>query len=138
MPSVMPTPEQVAAMSERGPEGPVVMVNLLKYRGKAAYPAERPEAREGLTGREGYQRYAAIATRCLDEIGASIAWMGRQRLVFIGGGDQDWDEILCVRYPSRQAFLAMVADPKYLAGVYHREAGLERTALLCCEAGTAS
>ena len=26
---------------------------------------------------------------------------------------QDWDAVLLVRYPSRQAFSAMVADPEY-------------------------
>jgi hypothetical protein len=32
----------------------------------------------------------------------------------------------------------MVSDPDYLAATYHRDAGLERTALLCCNAGSAT
>jgi hypothetical protein len=43
-----------------------------------------------------------------------------------------------VRYPSRAAFLDMIADPEYLAATPHRDAGLERTALLACEAGSAA
>ena len=79
-------------MIERGPDGPIVMVNLLKYRSKAAYEPDRPEAKENLTGREAYQRYGAVAVQVLAEIGAGILWMGPQKLVFIGGADQDWDD----------------------------------------------
>ncbi len=93
MSSVNPTPEQMRAMVERGPEGPIVMVNLLKYRARAAYAAECPEAREGLSGRAAYQRYGAVAMRCLGEIGASIVWAGPQKLAFIGGDEQQWDEV---------------------------------------------
>jgi len=138
MASVTPTPRQLQTMIESGPEGPIVMVNLLKYRSKAAYGADRPEAKENLSGREAYQRYGAVAVQVLDEIGARILWMGQQKLVFIGGAEQQWDDVVCVRYPSRMAFLEMIARHDYLAATYHREAGLERTALLCCSAGSAS
>ena len=135
--SVTPTPEQVTALMEKGPEGPIVMVNLLKFRQKASYEVSRSEAREGLSGAEAYQRYGAVAQKCVAEVGGSIVWGGPQALVFIGGAEQEWDQVVCVRYPSRQAFLTMVSAPHYLAATYHRTAGLERTALLCCRAGTA-
>jgi hypothetical protein len=32
----------------------------------------------------------------------------------------------------------MISRADYLAGTYHRDAGLERTGLLCCAAGTAA
>jgi len=54
---IVPTPAQMQAMVEKGPEGPIVMVNLLKYRDRAAYEPDRAEAKENLTGREAYQRY---------------------------------------------------------------------------------
>jgi uncharacterized protein (DUF1330 family) len=136
--SVMPTPEQIAALADNGPEGAIVMVNLLKYRRGARYEPDAKEARETLTGREAYQRYALTALRCVAEAGGGIVWMGAQALVFIGGPEQDWDEVVCVRYPSRKKFLEMVARPDYRAVTYHRDAGLERTALLCCAAGSAA
>ena len=138
MSNIMPTAAQMQAMVETGPEGPIVMVNLLKYRDRAAYGPERAEAGENLTGREAYQRYGATAFRCVSARGGSIAWMGPQALVFVGGPEQEWDDIVCVRYPSRRKFLEMVSDPGYLAATYHRDAGLERTALLCCKAGSAA
>ena len=115
-PAISPTPAQLQAFAEKGPAGAIVMVNLLKYR-----------------DREAYMRYGAVAAKCVAARGGSIVWMGKQALVFIGGSEQDWDEVVCVRYPSRQKFLDMIADPEYLAAIPHRDAGLERTALLCCE-----
>jgi uncharacterized protein (DUF1330 family) len=138
MASVNPTPEQIQALVEHGPEGPIVMVNLLKYRAKAAYDASRSEAKEGLSGREAYQRYGAVAVKHVTASGGGIVWGGTQKLVVVGGPEHEWDDVVCVRYPSRQAFLKMVSDPDYRAAAYHREAGLERTALLCCDAGMAS
>lgn len=135
--SVLPTEGQIRLLTENGPTGPIVMVNLLKFRPRAQYEASQPEAKESLSGAEAYQRYGAVAQRCVGEVGGSIVWAGPQALVFIGGAEQDWDQVVCVRYPSREAFLKMVSQPQYLAASYHRTAGLERTALLCCGAGLA-
>ncbi len=121
MSNIVPTPEQLKALADRGPEGPIVMVNLLKYR-----------------DREAYMRYGAVAMKCVAARGGSIAWMGHQAMVFVGGAENEWDDVVCVRYPSRAEFLDMISDPEYLAATCHRDAGLERTALLCCEAGSAA
>jgi uncharacterized protein (DUF1330 family) len=136
--SVNPTSDQLRAMQNEGPDGPIVMVNLLKYREKAAYAADRAEAKENMSGREAYRRYGMTALQCVSALGGGLVWSGPQALVFIGGSEQDWDEVVCVRYPSRQAFLKMISNPDYLAATYHREAGLARTALICCKAGTAA
>ncbi|HUO92402.1 MAG TPA: hypothetical protein VMU22_05735 [Rhizomicrobium sp.] len=135
---VNPTPEQLHTMVENGPEGAIVMVNLLKYRQKADYAADCPEAGENLSGLEAYRRYGIVALNCVSEAGGGLVWGGKQAFVFIGGAEQDWDEVICVRYPSRQAFLQMIARKDYLAATYHRDAGLARTALLCCKAGMAA
>jgi uncharacterized protein (DUF1330 family) len=137
--SVVPTPKQIQTMAEKGPEGPMVMVNLLKYRKTAAYEVGHAEAKEGLSGRDAYQRYGMVAMQHVMKRGGSIVWGGPQKFVMIGDADtNDWDEVVCVRYPSRDAFLNMTQDPDYLAAHYHREAGLERTVLLCCGAGMAA
>ncbi len=126
-------------MMEKGPEGPMVMVNLLKYRKKAAYESGRKEAAENLSGRDAYQRYGMVAIQHVTQRGGSVVWGGPQKFVMIGEQDpNDWDEVVCVRYPSRDDFLNMTQDPGYLAAHYHREAGLERTVLLCCGAGMAA
>lgn len=135
---IVPKEAQLEDFKERGPDGPIVMVNLLKFRPKAAYSPDRTEAMEGLSGRDAYMRYGLVAQRCVAEAGGGIVWSGTQKLVFIGDAGDDWDQVICVRYPSRAAFLAMIGRADYQRASYHRDAGLERTALLCCEAGSAS
>jgi len=137
MPQIVPTSAQIKRLVEEGPGGPIVMVNLLKYRKNAAYAADRAEAKEGLSGREAYRRYGMVALQHVMACGGKVVWGGSQKMVMVGDdAANDWDEVLCVNYPSREAFLKMTQDPAYLAAHYHREAGLERTALLCCSAGT--
>jgi uncharacterized protein (DUF1330 family) len=131
-----PTPEQIARLMNEGPDGPIVMVNLLKFRAHADYPADKPEAKEKLSGREAYQRYGANVQPILGKIGASLVWSGHQQMVVIGGANEEWDELLCVRYPSRQTFLQMAASKEYNAIAYHRDAALERSALLCTVAAS--
>ncbi len=138
MSSIVPTPAQIQTMVQDGPEGPMVMVNLLKYRKDAAYQPDRAEAKDHLSGRDAYQRYGMVALQHVMKRGGSVVWAGSQKFVMIGDDANDWDEVVCVRYPSREAFLDMTQDPEYLAAHYHREAGLERTALLCCGAGMAA
>lgn len=136
--SLIPSPEQLQALAENKHDGAIVMVNLLTYRETAAYEEGRAEAKEKLSGRAAYQRYGATALRCVLEAGGSIVWGGQQLMVAVGDKGDEWDEVVCVRYPSRAAFLAMTDRPDYRAALYHRDAGLERTALLCCAAGTAA
>jgi len=136
--SLVPSPEQLQALAANKHDGAIVMVNLLTYREMAAYEEARAEAKEKLSGRAAYQRYGATALRCVLEAGGSIVWGGQQLMVAVGDKGDDWDEVVCVRYPSRAAFLAMIDRPDYRAALYHRDAGLERTALLCCAAGTAA
>lgn len=136
--SVMPRDDQIEALTQSTEDGPIVMVNLLRFREHAAYAPDCAEAAERLSGRAAYQRYGATALACVLESGGAIVWGERQELVMIGGPDDVWDEVMCVRYPSRAAFLEMTARPDYRAALYHREAGLARTALLCCSAGTAA
>jgi uncharacterized protein (DUF1330 family) len=138
MMAIVPSPKQIQTMMEKGPQGPMVMVNLLKYRAKAAY-GNHAEAKDNLSGREAYQRYGMVAMQHVMKRGGSVVWGGPEKFVMVGeDAGNDWDDIVCVRYPSREAFLNMTMDPEYLAAHYHREAGLERTVLICCGAGMAA
>ena len=87
--AVVPTPDQMQAMAEKGPDGPIVMVNLVKYRDRAGYEQDRAEAKEHLSGREAYQRYGMTTLKHVNARGGAIVWMGPQALVFIGGPEQE-------------------------------------------------
>jgi uncharacterized protein (DUF1330 family) len=80
------------------PGGPVVMLNLLRFK-------------EGK--RESYEEYARLIQPFLEECGAQIVYVGDLSTVLVAPESHKWDAVLIVRYPSRQAFSAMVADPNY-------------------------
>jgi uncharacterized protein (DUF1330 family) len=133
--SIDPTADQVRALRDRGPDGPVVMVNLLKFRDRAAYPDDAGQA--PCSGAEAYARYQHAFTVTVGEISqATVVYEGKANQVVIGdpaAREADWDKVLIVRYPSRRHFLAMMADEAYRAALVHRYAGLERTVLLQCD-----
>lgn len=134
--SIDPTADQVRALRDAPDDGPITMVNLLKFRAQARYDdGEEPPC----SGREAYGRYKEAFTETVGAVSrAEVVFQGPLKQVFIGVAGQpeaDWDEVLVVRYPSRRHFLAMMADPTYREALRHRYAGLERTVLLQCVAG---
>ena len=124
MPAMQPTAEQMSAFANDAHDGPIVMINLLKFKDKASYPADAAEAAENLSGAEAYQRYGEGLTRFHTDpaVGLEILYSGPVARFFIGEGD--WDQVLVVRYPSRKHFVAMVSSETYQAAHRHRDAGL--------------
>ena len=112
--TIRPNADQFAALVNAPDDGPVVMVNLLKFKAEQAY-----------------ERYGRAATAMVQERGGRLLWLGRVEQVLIGDVDGDaWDAVALVEYPSRQAFIDMVSTREYQAAHSHREEGLERTVVL--------
>ncbi|GGI91658.1 DUF1330 domain-containing protein [Polymorphobacter multimanifer] len=132
--SIDPTTDQVRALRDAGPEGPVVMLNLLKFRAVAEYGADDNEP--AMSGAAAYARYQTAFVETVGAVSnAQVLYDGPVGQVFIGMAgtpETDWDKVLIVRYPSRQHFLAMMADATYREALRHRYAGLARTVLLQC------
>jgi uncharacterized protein (DUF1330 family) len=127
-PSIDPSPEAFERFLASATAGPVVMINLLRYRDRAAYPPEA--AATGCTGREAYQRYAEVAVSTVAGVGGRVVWMGTVGATVIGPSDETWDDAALVEYPSRDAFLTMVSQPDYQAAVVHRTAALADSRLI--------
>jgi uncharacterized protein (DUF1330 family) len=129
MPSVNPTPEQMARFLEATPDGvPIVMINLLRFRERAEYPPGASFA--PCSGREAYGRYGAVALGKVQEVGGRAIWGAAVHHALIAPRDERWDEALLVEYPSRSAFLRMVSMPDYQAAAVHRTAALLDSRLL--------
>lgn len=128
MPALDPTKEQFDAFRSHEREGVIHMLNFLKFRERANYQEAVPEGTD-CSGLEAYQRYGRVAIKKVVEVGGRVLWSGHPEVMFIGE-DEDWDQILLVEYPSRTAFLKMLAMPEYQAATKHREAGLEATRLI--------
>lgn len=126
-----PTPEQAMAFFAGGDDAPICMVNLLKFRDKAAYAdGSDPE----LTGREAYLRYAAGVGACLAAVGGSVRFSGAVTGLLLGEVEDLWDMVAIAEYPSRKAMFAMVQSPEYQAITRHRDAGLAGQLNICTRA----
>jgi hypothetical protein len=132
--SIDPTADQVRALRDHGRDGPIVMLNLLKFRKDAAYDEDSGEP--AMSGEAAYKRYQEAFTVTVGHISqAEVLYDGPAEQVFIGLAgtpETDWDKVLLVRYPTRAHFLGMMADATYREALRHRYAGLERTVLLQC------
>ena len=107
-------------------DGPVWMVNLMRYRDRAVYADGRET---DLTGREADDRYAPFGP--FRTVGAELVFLADvgEQLV---GDDQEWDRIAVVRYPSRTSFLDMQELPEYVELHEHKDAGMASTFVICC------
>jgi uncharacterized protein (DUF1330 family) len=119
---VYPDKEQRAELMRPGPDGPIVMVNLLKFRERAHYPDGRDAH---LSGREAYQRYGQLFVPLLQGIGGRIVFAGSVNFLSLGHVETLWDEVALAEYPSRTVFVQMTSTQEYLEIAVHREAGLE-------------
>ena len=127
---VDPTREAFDAFKDLPRDVPVEMLNLVRYRAEAVYPADHPAASDGLSGAEAYRRYSRESGPIFERVGGSIIWSASPQLVLIGPADERWDAAFVARYPSAGAFLEMVTDPDYRRAVIHRQAAVETSRLI--------
>lgn len=96
--AIDPTGDDLQRMLDEDPGGPVVMLNLLRFT---------PQ------GRPSYEEYSRKAARFLKRYGAELLYAGDGMSPLVAEKGQAWDAVLLVRYPSRDVFSRMVADPEY-------------------------
>ena len=119
---VRPTdPEHVKKMMEKGPDGPIFMVNLLKFKDKAEYEDGRES---DLTGREAYAIYGKAVADILPKFGGVFFFAGDVTFLALGQVEELWDEVAIAVYPERPAMLKMSMSEEWQAAGVHRAAGL--------------
>lgn len=116
---ISPSPEQFAALGAMDLEGPLVMLNLLRF------------APDG--GADRYARYGAAAWPFLQAAGATVRYLGDVAATVIG--PDEWDEIVLVEYPTVRAFFDMVGHPDYPSDI--RADALTDSRLYCTQERTA-
>src|SRR5438309_7574371 len=105
--AVLPTEQQLAGLMASTDDGPVVMLNLLRFK------AEADGIDEGVSGAEAYARYSVAAEPFLRGVGGQLLWAVQPRLSVIGPSEGEWDLVLLVRYPSVAKFLEMATNEGY-------------------------
>ena len=119
--AVMPNEEQIKGFFEPAPDGPIYMVNLLKFKPKAEYEDGRSTE---LTGAEAYGIYADAVSELLKEFGGSGCFFADVERLMLGEVEELWDEVGVAMYPSRSAMLEMMQSPRMQEIGAHRAAGL--------------
>ncbi|WP_431781953.1 DUF1330 domain-containing protein [Streptomyces chumphonensis] len=96
--AVDPEGAELARFVAEDPGRPLVMLNLLRFA-----PG----------GRELYGEYTRRTAAFLARHGGELLYAGDGETPLVAEPGQAWDAVLLVRYPDRQAFSRMVADPEY-------------------------
>ena len=120
--SKTPTPEQITKFLA-GPEGPVVMCNLLRLKAGAASTSDGapdPEVfAEMMLYARGFREFA-------ESHGASFVFAGMIDSQVIGAGGEGFQFMSMMRYPSRQVFVQLAMDPRIAETIgKNRESALE-------------
>ena len=125
------TQEAGAAFFSRNITGPVIMLNLLRFRDVADYSAT-PELMpdEPISGAAAYQKYIDHTVPFLAESSGELMFLGKGGSYLIGPPEEQWDLVMLVRQNSLSDFMAFSTNEAYLAGMGHRTAALEDSRLL--------
>ena len=119
---VLPTSsERIKEMMEPGPEGPIYMINLLKFKEHAEYEDGRDTQ---LTGYEAYQIYGKGVAQLLPKYGGEVFFMGDVTFLSLGQVEELWDEVAIAKYPDRGSLVQMTSSEEWRALAGHRAAGL--------------
>jgi hypothetical protein len=106
-------------------DGPIWMVNLMKYKQVATYA----DGTSGISGQEADDRYAPLDV--LAEIGAEVVLFADVDTQLLGD-HTIWDRVGVVKYPSRRSFIEMQTRPDFAERHVHKEAGMEFTIVMGC------
>lgn len=118
---VYPNEDQIKGFLEAGAEGPICMVNLLKFKPMAEY---EDASDTGLTGREAYEIYTDGVKKLLQQVGGYIGFESEVERLTLGEVEELWDVVALAVWPSRQVMLEVMQSEEMQEISVHRTAGL--------------
>lgn len=110
---IQSNPDQFKALKHNPNDGPVVMLNLLKFK---------PDG-----GFETYLQYMQESNKYVEGVGGKMIFIGKPNELLYG--DETWDLMMLVQYPSRAKFLEMSNNPDYIKVHELREKAAEKAVL---------
>ncbi len=106
--------DKLEAVANLAHDGPIVMVNLLRFKGEA--------------GRASFEKYLEHGRPLGEKVGIRFMYAGVGQLSVIG--PEQWDLVVLAEYPNRAAFLSMVQSAEYQAIVHYRNEALDDSRLI--------
>jgi len=113
---------QFTKLLEKGPDGPIFMVNLLKFKDRAEYEDGRETA---LSGREAYMIYGRAVADILPKFGGRAVFAADVTFLSLGQVEELWDEVAIAMYPARADMVRMSMSDEWREAAVHRSAGLK-------------
>ena len=117
--ALYPSPEQIHSLLAGPADGPIVMLNLLRFKPTGDAPDD------DVSGEAAYRRYARPMIEFVTSKGARVVFSGHVASQVIGTGGEGFHMVALVEYPSRAAFLQIANDPHVQEIGVHRAAGLD-------------
>lgn len=116
---------------QRGITGPVLMLNLLRFRPMADY-TDHPDLAPAapISGADAFHIYIRHTLPFLRESGGDLVFLGAGGPFLIGPDDERWDLAMIVRQSSIASFLSFATHDAYQAGLGHRAAAIADSRLL--------
>jgi len=117
-------PEEFQKFKNEIGSGPLVMLNLLKYKGTVGETGE--------TGKEAYTTYLNAAAPFLKKVNAEVLFFGSPEHMLIGPMDEElWDAVIVVKYGSFTDFIKMAKAEGYPSHL--RARALSDSRLIHCQ-----
>lgn len=121
--STWPTPQQIETFLAGPADQPVVMLNILSF--KATADGLTDDSGAPLSGKDAVRRYSRAMKEFVERGGGTFVLAADIDSQVIGEGGEHFHFVGIMRYPSRQAYLALAGDPEVASTIGRfREAGL--------------
>ncbi len=118
MSEIKDNPEELKRLEKNPNEGPVMMLNLLKFK---------PD------GAAFYDLYLKEAGKMFLSGGGKVLFQGRCNELI--NGSETWDYFLLLQQPSRSAFIRMINNPEFVKVHEYRKMACERALLYAVDPG---
>lgn len=119
--------ESLKQVALDNPDAPVYILNLLKFREKAA----EGFGVDGLSGEEAFHVYSKKFYVLNEQLGGEAIWMGPAGVTFVGS--EQWHLIVLARYPDRQKLVDFMAGESYAEIADIRAAALEDSRMIAAD-----
>jgi len=123
---IHPTQSQLEAVLSMEGDQPVTMLNLLRFNDRA----KPGHGCDGMTGREAYEEYGRRVAALDPPFKGTPVWLGDGVATVIGPENEQWDQILIVKYDTAADFLSAVSRADYLEAAPARDAAIADSRLV--------
>lgn len=109
----------------------VTLINFFKFRERADYSHTEISENRDVTGKEAFDRYAAVSGDCLTKAGGHFLLVAPFGGTFIGE-DIAWDLIAIGSYPNAEAIVSLFEQDDYRQAYVHRTAACDAQRVAFC------